>query len=435
MVSDNRPEATQCQIKLYLNPWLLSFWIGLSLVFYGLTGYRGWLVLFIGSAGAWFLGLLWVRSLSRNLRIERELHLAWARVGDSVHEQFKLINVGRLPALWVEIADTSSTLATPIRMVSGVESHATRTRHFTHICRRRGLYTLGPTLLRTSDPFSIFTLTIFDQHSDTILVTPPLVPLRQLRITPGGWAGDQQRYRHALERDISDVGVRNYAPGDSLRRIHWRASAHSDALIVRQLEAVSSTDWWIFVDLESVVQAGSGLDSTLELSIVLAASLAMHGIEERRKVGLALVGPKLVWLEPRADLVQRWRILRALSMAEAGDCSLSDLIAVGRLAQTAARVVITPTQDPAWVTAIGRNRGDSHTTTFLIDPTEFNGQVDQSRVSAALAHHRIRYTRISRWLLEEAYPSLKRSGPRHPSQAEGGKRYLKQGGAVWQNMG
>jgi uncharacterized protein (DUF58 family) len=206
-------------------------------------------------------------------------------------------------------------------------------------------------------------------------------------------------------------------------------------LIVRQLEAVSSVDWWIFVDLEAAVQAGSGLDSTLELSIVLAASLAMRGLDERRKVGLALAGPKLVWLEPRGDLAQRWRILRALAMAEAGNRSLADLMAAGRLAQTAARVVITPTQDPAWVAALGRNRGNSHTTTFLIDPTEFNGPVDQSRVRTALAQHRIPYTRLSRGLLEEAYPSLKRDGAGRPSQTEAGKRYLQGGGATWQNMG
>src|SRR5574341_1525874 len=185
MVSDKRAEAAQRKIEFYLNPWLLLFSTGLFLALYLLSSYRGWLALFIGSAGVWALAWLWVRTLSRNLQVERKLHLAWARVGDSVHEQFRLLNPGWLPALWVEIADTSSTLATPIRMVSGVESHATRTRHFTHLCRRRGLYTLGPTVLRTSDPFSIFTLTIFDQHSDTILVTPPLVPLRQLRIAPG----------------------------------------------------------------------------------------------------------------------------------------------------------------------------------------------------------------------------------------------------------
>ena len=433
-MSDKRPQASQRKVAFYLNPWLLSFWVGIFIVLYLLSGYRGYLVLFVGSAGAWLLAFFWVRSLSRNLRIERKLHLAWARVGDSVHEQFRLVNTGWLPALWVEVTDTSSTLTTPIRMVSGVDAHAARTRHFTHLCRRRGLYTLGPTRLQASDPFGIFTLTVFDHHAETMLVTPPVLPLRQLSITPGGWAGDQQRRRHALEREISDVGVRNYAPGDSLRRIHWRVSAHSDTLIVRQLEAVSSADWWIFVDLEAAMQAGSGQDSTLELSIVLAASLAMHGLKERRRVGLALAGPKLVWLEPRADLAQRWRILRALSMAEAGERPLADLMAAGRLAQTAALVVITPSHDPTWVAAIGRQRGASKATAFLVDPGEFGTRIDQGKVSAALANHSIPYNRVPRRMLVEAYPSLEPGVPVRPSQAQSGKRYFRQGGAAWQSM-
>lgn len=427
-------QTTQRKVAFYLNPWLLSLWVSLFIFLYVLSAYRGYLVLFVGSAGAWLLAWVWVRSLSRNLHIERKLHLAWARVGDSVHEQFRLVNAGWLPALWVEITDTSSTLATPIRMVSGVDAHATRTRHFTHLCRRRGLYTLGPTRLQASDPFGIFTLTVFDHHSDTMLVTPPVLPLRQLSIAPGGWAGDQQRRRHALEREISDVGVRNYAPGDSLRRIHWRVSAHSDTLIVRQLEAVSSADWWIFVDLQAAMQAGSGQDSTLELSIVLAASLAVHGLKERRRVGLALAGPKLVWLEPRADLAQRWRILRALSMAEAGERPLADLLATGRLAQTAALVVITPSHDPAWVAALGRQRGTSKSTVFLVDPVEFGGLVEQGGVRAALASHNVPHTRVPRRLLVEAYPSLEPGASLRPRQMQGGKRYLKQGEVAWQSM-
>ena len=105
--------------------------------------------------------------------------------------------------------------------------------------------------------------------------------------------------RGYIARNISDAGLRNYVAGDSLKRIHWRASAHVDNLIVRQLETATSRDWWIFVDLDNISQAGIGDHSTLELSIVLAASLALRGLREYRKVGLALAGPHFVRLEPR----------------------------------------------------------------------------------------------------------------------------------------
>lgn len=434
-MSNKRQPNNQRETELHLNLWLLPFLIGTFAVFYGLTGYRGWLVFFIGTTGVWMLALLWVHSLKRNLHVERKLHLAWATVGDSVHEQLKVINNGPLPALWVEIIDTSSTLATPIRLVSDVEAHASRTRHPSHLCRRRGLYTLGPTRLRTGDPFGIYTLTIHDDHSSTILVTPPLLPLAQLRIAPGGGAGDQRRRRWALERDISDTGVRNYLPGDSLRRIHWRASARFDTLIVRQLEAAASGDWWIFVDLDAAVQAGAGQDSTLELSVILAASLAVRGLKERRRVGLAIAGPKLVRLEPRADPAHRWRILRTLAMADKGDHPLADLLALGRPAQTATLILITPTPDPTWVALAGRPRRGGNSMVLLVDPTDFGSPVGQGRVTAALASVGIPFTRIPRSLLGDAYPSLARGTQKRPNGTETGKRYFGQERATWQSMG
>ena len=203
--------------------------------------------------------------------------------------------------------------------------------------------------------------------------------------------------------------------------------------MVRQLEAAVSGDWWIFVDLDASAQAGSGQDSTLELSIILAASLAERGFKERRRVGLILAGPELVRLEPSSDPAQRWRILRALSVAGAGHRSLADLFQVKRLSQTATRIIITPSSNPSWVASLGRRHGND-TTAVLVDPTEFGKADSQGRVISALAHNGVPYTRMPRTVLEEAYPHLGQEGARRPGKVESGKRYLKRGKTTWQNM-
>jgi uncharacterized protein (DUF58 family) len=422
------------QVERHLNLRLLPILILAFAIVFVLTNFRGWLVFFIGTAGAWLISILWMRSMERNLHIERKIHLAWATVGESVPEQFKLINTGLLPALWVEITDASSSLESPLRMVSDVGPHSYRSRHLNHLFKRRGLYTLGPTRLRCSDPFGIYTLTLHDQHASTILVTPPILLLNQLRIPAGGWSGDERHRRGAVERNISDAGVRNYVAGDSLRRIHWRASAHFDTLIVRQLEAATSLDWLIFVDLDGSVQAGGGQHSTLELSIVVAASLAMRGLKERRRIGLVLAGPKLIWLEPSTEPAQRWRILRALSMADAGNRALSDLITQIKPAQTATSILITPSSNPAWVAMADRKRGAGGMMALLVDPTNFDNPVDLSKVTSALAHSRIPYTHMPGSLLEEAYSTLNQSRRRQIMIGETRKRYLLHGRQDWQSM-
>ncbi len=404
------------------------------LLFYGLTGFRGWLVFGVGLLGVWLVAAIWVGVLARGLSVTRTIHYAWAHVGDSVPEEIIVTNKSWLPALWVEIIDESESLVDPIRLVTDVETHSSRRRHPIHQFKRRGLYALGPTRLVTGDPFGIYSLTLYDFQSSSILVTPPQLPLSQLHIAPGGWAGDRQHRIQSLEREISTAGVREYAPGDSLRRIHWRASAHSDSLVVRQLESATSADWWIFVDLEGSAQAGTGQDSTLELSIVLAASLVNRAIREHRRVGLALAGPKLILQEPRSGSAQRWNLMRTLSMAEAGEHSLTQLLSLAGPTLTASLIIITPSSDPTWVTVIDRGHKHGGVTALLVDPLEFGGGVDTSTVSEALTRRGIPHTQAPRVLLEEAYSSSSRDKRRHPGGMETTRRYMESGRSAWQSM-
>ena len=422
------------QVEYHLNLRLLPILVGMLAILYILTGFRGWLVFTLGMAGAWLTARVWIYSLERNLSIERKIHLAWATAGESVPEQVKLINHGWLPAMWVEITDESKLIESPLRMVSDVAHHSSRTRHLNHLFKRRGLYTLGPTRLRCGDPLGIYTVTLNDQHASKILITPPVLSLSQLKVPTGGWLGDERHRRGYIERNISEAGLRNYVAGDSLKRIHWRASAHFDTLIVRQLETATSRDWLIFVDLDSSVQAGVGEHSTLELAIVLSASLALLGLKEFRKVGLVLAGPHFIKLELGSDPTQGWRILRTLAMAEAGKRSLSDLFIQSRFSQAATAILITPSTNPVWVAAADRQRKGGSMMAMLIDPTDFGSPVDQGQVISALAHNRIPYLRIPGSLLEEAYSTPERAGQKQISAGKTGKRYLQQGRQGWQSM-
>jgi uncharacterized protein (DUF58 family) len=434
-ISSKEPsEKSVRQVERRLNLRILPIVIVVLAIVYILTGFRGWLVFFIGTTGAWLIAWLWIHSLERSLSIERKINYAWATVGESVPEQVRLINHGWLPAIWVEITDDSASLESPLRMVSDVAAHTTRNRNLSHLFRRRGLYTLGPTHLRCGDPLGIYTLSLTDRHASTILVTPPVLPLSRLHIPSGGWSGDERIHRGYVERNISDAGLRNYVAGDSLRRIHWRASAHFDSLIVRQLEAATSRDWWIYVDVDSAVQAGIGQHSTLELSIVLAASLAMRGLKEYRRVGLVLAGPKYTWLEPASDPSHGWRILRNLAIATAGTHPLADLITQSHFSNAATAILITPSTSTSWVAAADRRRKGSNLMALLIDPIDFGGPIDQHKVITALAQSRIPYLRMPGSLLEEAYSASHRVEGKRSKGGETLRRFLQQGRQVWQSM-
>ena len=139
--------------------------------------------------------------------------------------------------------------------------------------------------------------------------------------------------------------VRPYAPGDSLRRIHWPTSARLGELYIRQFERATRGDWLILIYLALRHHQGEGSASTFEDCVVLAASLAEVGFGEGRSIGLLGGGPAgLMWIPPRPGAAQHWELLAGLAEVQAGDFPLGDLITLAgsRLGRQASLMVITP---------------------------------------------------------------------------------------------
>ena len=61
-------------------------------------------------------------------------------------------------------------------------------------------------------------------------------------------------------------------PGDAFNRIHWPTTARTKRLMVREFELDPTADVWIVLDLDTEVQAGTGLESTEEYAVTAAAS-------------------------------------------------------------------------------------------------------------------------------------------------------------------
>ena len=112
--------------------------------------YDGWLIFLAGIAAAALAGYVWMRSLGANLRLQREMRYGWAQVGDVLEERFTLVNDSVLPAVWVEIRDGSTLPGYNVSRATGIGGMSTNRWHTKGSCSQRGLYRLGPTLLRLS---------------------------------------------------------------------------------------------------------------------------------------------------------------------------------------------------------------------------------------------------------------------------------------------
>lgn len=389
--------------KIRLNSWLLPVLVLAAIITDLLVPYRGWRVLYVGLGGALLVGYWWARSLARGLDLTREMRFGWAQVGDRLVERFTLRNDGWAPGVWIEVDDQSTLPDYRASRGTGLPGRDSLRWHTEAICNRRGLFVLGPTYLRTGDPFGLYTVSLSYPAALPLLVLPPIVPLPNIQIAPGGRSGDGRPRTDAIDRTVSAAGVREYIPGDSRRWIHWRTTARRDALYVRLFDGTPAGDWWILLDMDVDVQAGEKENATDEHGIVLAASLADQGIRLRHSVGLVAYGEELVWLPPEQGEGRRWEILRSLALISRGSHPLAEVMTrlQSSLGQHTSIVIITPAVTTSWVESlVPLIRRGAVPTVLLLDPVSFGGAGDTLLVEAALLHLGIAHYRITRDVLD-----------------------------------
>lgn len=113
----------------------------------------------------------------------------------------------------------------------------------------------------------------------------------------------------ALGDGIEFADVREFQPGDRIRRINWRLSARRRELFVNQLHPERNADIVIFLDSFGDV---GGNERTLQVAVRAATSLARHYLARRDRVGLVSFGGILRWLVPAAGSIQQYQLVEAL---------------------------------------------------------------------------------------------------------------------------
>ncbi len=99
---------------------------------------------------------------------------------------------------------------------------------------------------------------------------------------------------------VEFAGVREYQPGDDIRRIDWNLTARSNTPFIREAQADGAIDVWLVVDVSPSVDWGTGLclkrDRAIELAAVAGQLLARHG----NRLGLLLFADRPLGIVPPA---------------------------------------------------------------------------------------------------------------------------------------
>lgn len=249
------------------------------------------------------LSWIWTRYALSELHFDRYLSNNRAFRGEVITLTFKLENNGWLPLAWVDIDEHVSDRVRPVglpglpsdRIGSTVVRHATPLRWKQRVtwtvdidCMERGLHMIGPASISSGDPFGFFTrqLTIDDIRS--FLVYPDVVPLEEMGFPPDFPFGTRRVRQHMLTDPLHIIGVRDYAPDDSIRHMHWKATARLQSPQVKVFEPTVDLQVGLFLDLDTFERYWEGMDSVrIETAIVVAASIASRLLNGREMLGLS----------------------------------------------------------------------------------------------------------------------------------------------------
>lgn len=135
--------------------------------------------------------------------------------------------------------------------------------------------------------------------------------LRAQRVVEGTISGLHRSPLHGLSVEFADY--REYAPGDDLKRLDWRAYARTNRHFIKQYEEESNLRATLMVDASASMKYGRGAMSKFNYAATVAASIAHLCVKQRDAVGMAIFdNAERVWLRPVATQAQLMKILDLL---------------------------------------------------------------------------------------------------------------------------
>jgi uncharacterized protein (DUF58 family) len=332
---------------------------------------------------------LWARFNISRLEVSVERLVDRAQVGSTTDERITVRNRGLFPKVWLEVDDPSTLPGHRPGRVITLGGRARRTWRTQTLLTRRGVYTVGPVTVTSGDPFGLFRMTRRYGAPSSIIVYPPYYDLPHFSVPPANLPGEGRFRKRTHYVTPNASGVREYAPGDSYNRIHWRSTARAGKLMVKVFELDPASDIWIALDLQRAVQAGSGDESTEEYGVKVAASVARHFLNQNRNVGLMSFGERLEIVEVERGTQQLTHILESLAVCRAnGDVPIGDLLNVEgkRFGRHTTLVVVTSSVEESWVLSLLQlSQRGVKVAVVLLEASTFGANANSLMIVGALA--------------------------------------------------
>lgn len=217
----------------------------------------------------------------------------------------------------------SQTTEVDIVLAPGVQKTFGFNISFDHL----GTYETGISSVRIYDLFGLFYLPQKNPGESRIMVKPRALDVTCFDFTE---EAGRQVNRTASKSKIESndySGIRQYVPGDAIKNIHWKLSAHAHDYMVRQFESYTSRGYTVYLDLETTGYTPDILPDLYDCLVETAYSVAAHVLQKQEDLELIYSKeglPKLALPKSRDSLDATVTDLGGISISNNGQ--LIDLL-------------------------------------------------------------------------------------------------------------
>ena len=179
-------------------------------------------------------------------------------------------------------------------VVPTLTPRAVHERGFILPTQRRGIVTVGPVLAVQRDPVGLL-------QRERSLTTPQDIHIHPRTLRLGTVLhGVLRDIEGAVTQDLSSSDVafhalREYVPGDDRRNVHWRTTARTGRLMVRQFEETRRSSLMVVL---STAEEDYDDPEHFETAVSVACSLALDAMLQGRQVRLLTPGASLPTTTP-----------------------------------------------------------------------------------------------------------------------------------------
>ena len=337
--------------------------------------------------------------VSVRLSLDRERALE----GEEVTATIELSSAGGIDRLdlLVPVPPEVSIEGGPMRALL-LRAREERTLELKLRCERWGAFSFGPVLFRVRDLLGLRSWEGEAGARQALRVYPREETLRSLvaPLETQVFVGNQ--VSRVRGEGIEFADLREWQPGDRVRRVNWRATALRGSLWVNEQYPERNTDVVLFLDTFAEVRSEGR--STNDRAVRAAATLARGYLQRKDRVGLVGFGGVLSWLVPESGMRQLYAIVDTLLTSDiVHSFALRDVdtLPPRTLPPKALVIAITPLLDNRTASALLDLRARGYDLIVVeVSPLEL---VDPSFVaSAELAHRLWRLSREAlRWRYEQ----------------------------------